>query len=137
MADNEYLGSVAIISWVYATGTAALNTEFRTWNYTPTIDFVDATAGADTSKRRVPSFKDGSMKLTMLMQSTMASADYSCLDEGTLGTVIYNPAGTAAGKLKITLPAYSQGITITEPYNDIVQLDISWQQNGARVLGTN
>ncbi len=137
MADNEYLGSIAIISWVYATGTIALNTEFRTWKYTPSVEMVDATAGADVNRRRIVSFKDGAVALSMLMQSNMSSADYSGLVEGQLGTITYSPAGTVAGALKLTIPAISQGVAINESYNDVVSLDIAWQQNGARTVGTN
>jgi len=137
MADNEFVGSAAVMTWVYATGTVTLNTEYRTWSYTPSIDLIDATAGADTARRYINSFKSGQIQIGMLMQTSMASADLAGLGEGQLGTITYNPAGTASTRLKLTIPAISQGVTFDSPYADIVSLSVGFMQNGAMTIGTN
>ena len=138
MADLEFVGSSLHLQWMSTApaGTITLNTEFRTFVYTPSIEFVDRTAGADTARKRLVSFADGNARLTMLMQSSMSSADIALLGEGVIGTLIWGEAGSVSTYPKVTLPAISQGLTRTTAYNDVVQLDVSWQQNGARVLGT-
>jgi len=137
MADNEYLGSAAVVKWITSGGTLTLQTEYRVWNYTPTIELVDATAGADGNRRRINSFKDGSARLTMLDQTSAALAEATALVEGQIGTITYQPSGTAVGRLIKTIPAISQGMTYNSPYADVVSIDIAWQQNGTRVDGTN
>src|SRR3990167_1678302 len=130
---NEFVGSALYAQWITSAATIQLNTDFRTWSYTPSIAFIDATAGADTAVQRVVSFKDGSVACDMLMLDNMASATVAAFVEGQVGTLIWGEAGTAAGKQKVTLPAISMGITRNSPYNDVVTLSIGWQQNGARV----
>lgn len=133
---NEFVGSALYAQWVYASGTIQLETDSRNFNYTPSIAFVDATAGADTNIQRVNSFKDGQVTCDILMLNNMASATASAFDEGTGGSVVWGPAGSAAGKLKYTVPAISMGYTQSVPYNDVVTMSLSFQQNGARALGT-
>jgi hypothetical protein len=44
--------------------------------------------------------------------------------------------GTAATKVKWTIPAISLGCPVAVPYNDVVTISPSWQQNGVRTEGT-
>ena len=47
MADNEYAGSAMYLAWIHPGGTTTLQTEFRNFSWQPTLNFIDATAGAD------------------------------------------------------------------------------------------
>ncbi len=133
MADNEFLGSALYATWISASpaGTVVLNTDYRSLTYTPSIDFVDATAGADTAKRRINSFKDGAVKYSGLLQYDIGTAMINLLTEGVAGTLTIAPSGTAAGRQKLTVPAICMGMTLNLVYNDVAQIDVSWQQNGA------
>jgi hypothetical protein len=133
---NEFVGSAFYGIWTTATGTTTLNTDYRNFSYTPSISFVDCTAGADTATQRIQSFKDGAVTCDMLMLDNMGTAVPTQLAEGMVGTLIWGESGTAGGKTKVTLPAISQGITRTSPYNDVVTITASWLQNGPRVDGT-
>jgi len=133
---NEFVGSALIATWTTASATIQLDTDARNFNYTPSIAFIDATAGADQNMQRVNSFKDGQITCDMLMLNSIASATVAAFDEGTNGTVIFAPAGSAAGKLKYTVPAICMGCTQAVPYNDVVTMSVTFQQNGVRVLGT-
>ena len=133
---NEFVGSSLYAQWITTSATVSMHTDARNFNYSPTISFIDATAGADQNMQRVNSFKDGQITCDMLMLSNMASADYAAFDEGTGGSVVWGPAGTAAGKLKYTVPAISMGLTQAAPYNDVTTISATFQQNGVRVLGT-
>lgn len=133
---NEFVGSSFIGSWVTSDGTTTFSTDLRTFTYTPSINFVDATAGADTAIQRIASYKDSTVAAEILMLSTAGSADLSQYDAGKIGTLTWGEAGTAAGKIKSTLSAISQGATRNSPYNDVVTLSIGWLGNGALTLGT-
>lgn len=135
-----FLGSAADLKWMTSSGTTTMSADYRTFSYTPSIDFLDETAGADSAIQRIPYMKDGQAQFSGLLQSgnsaggtVMATA---CV-EGQLGTLVWSPEGTAATKPKYTIPAYSQGCTLNWAYNALTEISITWQQNGPRVEGTN
>jgi hypothetical protein len=139
MANNEFLGSALYAQWIgydstgtVSTGTVTLATDFRNFNYRPSIDIIDATAGADTSRRRITYLKDGQVTCTQVLQSDIGTATMALLTEGQAGTLTWAEAGTAAGKPKHVIPALCMGSSITTPYNDVVTIETTWQQNGAR-----
>lgn len=131
MGDNEFVGSALYGTWVSASGTVTFSTDSRNFNYRPSISFVDATAGADTNIKRINSLKDGQASCTFLMQSDMGTADMNGLVEGTSGTLTWGEYGTATGKPKHSFAAISLGFSPTVPYNNVVTIDVTWQQNGA------
>lgn len=132
---NEFVGSALYATWVHSGGTVTLNTDFRNFNYSPSIDFVDSTAGADTARQRINSFKDGQVTASILMLDNFGTANLSPFVEGTSGSVIWGPAGSATGKMKFTVPARVASAVQSVPYADVVTWDITWQQDGARTDG--
>lgn len=135
---SGFIGSAADLKWTWgATGTIQLNVDYRNFSYTPSINLLEDTAGADTGKSYVPSFKDGNATFSGLLQAGSAPAWGSAFCEGTAGTLYWSPEGTSGGKFKQTIPAMSQGVVITAAYNDLVAVSLSWLQNGARTDGTN
>ena len=131
MADNEYAGSACYVTWVYSGGTVVAYTDARNFNYSPSIDFIDATAGADVNRKRLNSFKDGQASLSSLAQYDGTAFVTACA-EGNGGTLTWSPAGTATGRPKSYAAFIAQGVTVTSPYLDVTTYDVSWQQNGAR-----
>jgi hypothetical protein len=136
MANNEYVGSASALSWTTTNGTTDLWAEGRNVTYTPSIDLIDATAGADTYKRKLASYKDASLTVANVAQTDGTLLVAQC-PEGQVGTMLYYPAGTAVGREKVTMPAISMGVTRTSPYNDVVTYGLSFSSNGPVVYGTN
>lgn len=129
-----YTGSALYCTWVSASpaGTVTLNTDYQTLTYTPTIDLIETTAGADTAKEYIIGMKDGAVAYSGIHQAAGGTTDVAKLVEGTQGTLTIAPEGTAATKLKIIVPAMSQGITWSWAYNDKVIMNINWIQTAAR-----
>jgi hypothetical protein len=138
MADNEFVGSALYAQWISTTpaGTVLLNTEFRNFNYAPSLSFVDATAGADAYTRRLAHMKDGQVTVTHLMQSDLGTPQMNSLAEGAIGTLTWGEAGSAAGKPKHVMACICMGTKQTVAYNDVVSLDTTFQQNGVRADST-
>ena len=137
---SSIIGSAAVIRWIQAAGTTILSGDYRTFTYTPSIELLDETAGADTNRQRVSYMKDGQAAMTALMQSGSGAggtAMAAALVEGAVGTLEWNLEGTAAGKVKNYIPAISMGCPVTMPYNNFIELSPTWQQNGTRSEGTN
>lgn len=129
----EYVGKEGKYTWVWSGGTVDFSGDWRSFNYAPTIDVLDATAGSDAAKVKIASFKDGTMSLTLVDQGGTA-LDAACA-EGVGGTLFWSPAGTATNSPKYSAPALCHGQTINPQYNQVVERQISWEQNGARTDG--
>jgi hypothetical protein len=138
MADSEFVGSALVATWVAvnsggtALGTVTLSTDFRNFTYTPSLDLVDATAGADSCKKSIASFKGGQITCSQILQSDIGTATMAYLAEGQRGTMTWAEAGTATGKPKHVAGFLCLGSTFTTPYNDIVTIDTTWSQDTAR-----
>jgi hypothetical protein len=133
-----FSGSALYASWTWGTaagGTIALEGDFRVLNYTPSVDLIDQTAGADGNKTYLSSVKDGQADWSSLMQ-TGATTLIGALTEGQTGTLTIGVEGTATGKPKMVLPSISQGASYKIVYNDAIEFAASWQQNGTRTDGT-
>ena len=133
---NEMGGTAFYAQWTTSAATIQLNTDYRNFSYAPSISFIDAAAGADSAPTRLGYMKDGNVSCAMLMPSNIASATVVAFDEGTIGTLIWGEAGTAAGAPKVTLPAISQGLQRGAVYNDVTTMTATWLANGTRVIGT-
>lgn len=135
-----FSGSALDIKWLYGAGTTLLNTDFRTFNYNPSGDLIDQSAGSDANKTYIGGLKDGRAAFSGLLQGAAVAGGTvmaATLAELNSGTLIWSPEGTAAGKSKYTMPAISLGAAFTYPYNDVVTVACDFQQNGARTEGTN
>ena len=128
-----YSGSALFATWISASpaGTVQLNTDYQTMTYTPSVDKIDTTAGADTAKEFILGMKDGNATYVGIQQAG-ATALIPLLAEGVMGTLTIAPEGTATGKQKLIMPAMSEGITWNWAYNDKVTINISWSQTAAR-----
>lgn len=129
----EYAGSALYMQWIYSGGTVVLSGDFRTFSSQPSVDLYEATAGADTHKSFLPGVKNATLQTGLVAQSD-GTALLASVREGTQGTLVVSPEGTASGKLKETYPAIAQGPQRTQPYNNVVEYAITFQQNGTPTL---
>lgn len=132
----KFVGSALTLSWITAGGTLALDVNYRNWEYTPSIDILDATAGHDTSKTKVVSYKDGQASASGLLDAGSAYTYGTALAEGQVGTLVWRPEGSAAGKYSGTAGFISLGFPHREIYNGLTEWAATWEQNGPRTEGT-
>ena len=131
-----FMGTALALDWIWASGTIAMNTDYRTFNYTPAVQQIDDTAGADIAMSYVKGLSSGALSFTGKMQAGSVSAWGSAFKEGNIGTVIFYPEGTALGKYHGTVPAIVNAMVTDMSYNDTYTVSISWLQNGTRAEGT-
>jgi len=132
---TSVVGSITHLQWITSSATLTLSTDHRSFNTSESIDLIEETAGADTSRLYINSYKDGDASFMGLYQKGGTAIFTSCL-AGQLGTLYYAPEGSAVGSALVTIPAISKGVTISEGYNSLVEVSVDWQQNGARAYGT-
>jgi len=132
---NEFAGSAAYLEWIYSSGTVVLNTDFRTITYTPSMELIDATAGADAYRQSIASFTSVQLTFSGIFPSN-GTAQMQALKERTTGTVNYGPAGTATNSPKVSFPAVVGGPAFNEPYADVVEISCTFSlYNGTVTYG--
>lgn len=132
-------GSTMTISWIWSGGTVTPAADYRTCTFSPTVDYVDVSAGSDTHKGRLTALKDSTASCTFVnpTASTNGTLYAACFATGVSGTLIIQPEGTATNKRKITMPAYCDGGVPEFPYADVSVLSVSFTGNGAFTDGVN
>lgn len=141
MPDKEFVGGALSANWIWFSsgtvlgGTETLNTESRNFSYGEALETIDATAGSDSTRRKIASFKNATASMTMTAQSDGTALIAACA-AGIKGTLIFGEAGTANGSPKTTMPALCLGISRSVPYADVVTYDISWESNGDPIYGS-
>jgi len=132
----EFAGSAMVLRWVTAAGTTLLNTDFRTFSWTPSLNWIDATAGADTYEVLLPSYGVGAEIPVTLVAQSAGSALVTALARQTAGSLVYYPAGTASGMIYYTIPSTSAGPQWSSPFNDVTIITASFRQTSVESLGT-
>lgn len=123
----EYSGKDLYISYAGVT----ISGDQRTFSVSRASDTIETTAGADTSKSYIPRLTDASGSFNLLETTgTGGTAIYAALVEGSQGTLIFGPEGTASGKPKYECVAIITGADKSAPYADVVTRTYSWQKTG-------
>jgi len=139
---SAYSGSALVVQWVQIAATTTLTGDHRNFTFSPSISFVDETAGADDHKQYLSGIKDSNATFEAVLQSGTGAGGTAAfagtiLTEGNYGTLLWSPHGTGAGEPLFTWPCYSQGVSYAEPYADVVSVTVSFQGNGVATAGTN
>ncbi len=132
----EFAGSAMVLQWKTTSGTTLLNTDFRTFSWTPSLNWIDATAGADTYETLLPSFGVGAEIPVTLVAQTANGALIGQLARQTAGSLVYYPAGTGSTNIYYTIPATSAGPQWSQSYNDVVTITANFRQTSVESLGT-
>lgn len=133
---NRYTGKDLYAEFICAAGTIALTGDQRSLSVDREADMVDVTAGSEADKSYVSRLKDGTAEVEVLDQAGTAATDLeAALPEGTSGTLIYAPKGTAATNPKRGFAAIVNSVSVEYPYDDVVSYTISFQKSGAVLFG--
>jgi len=132
-----FSGKYLVVLWFTDTaGTVDLSGDFRQFSYNEANDMIDQTAGADANKTYIPGLKDNQSQLTAIYQKG-GTALLDAVTSGLQGTLFVSPEGTTTGNRKITIPAITASRNMAQPYNDVVELSVTFQGNGAITNGKN
>lgn len=133
---TAYAGSILYAIWIHPSGTVTLAPgDYRTLNINNTLEFIDATAGADSARVRIASFGDMAVTWNAVLQQNDGSL-IAAVARAREGTLIIGVEGSATGKPKLTLPAISLGPSYAVSYNNVVEFSCTFQGNGAHTDGT-
>lgn len=125
----EYTGANMYFAWVYSGGTVTLHADERTVNLNPSMDFAETTAGSDPRKTRLATIADIAVSFAGVAQ-TGGTVLEDALAPGTEGTILFGPEGTALGKRKHVVGAFSQGAKFALKYADVTEITCDWMGNG-------
>lgn len=131
-----FSGSAMYLAWVYPGGTVTLHGDYRQFDWTPTLSLLDSTAGADAFREYLSGVGEGGdIGLSCVMQGD-GTALIGALGRGNEGTIYYGPEGTAVGAPRAIIPAISKGPAYSQPFDDITEFKVAWQQSAAETIDT-
>lgn len=129
---NRYVGKDLYAEFICAAGTIALTGDQRTLSVDREVDLVDVSAGSEADKSYIATLKDGTAEIEVLDQAGTAATGFeAAMPEGTSGTLIYAPKGTASTNPKRGFAAIVNSIGVEYPYADVVVYRISFQKTGS------
>lgn len=108
-----------------------LSSDYRTFNESEETGLVKASAGSDTFESYLATLTDGTAKCQLVYQ-TLGSAVWAAVKNGTSGTLIWAPEGTASGKPKHTVTnAIVKTRSKDVPYENLIVLNVDFQFSSA------
>lgn len=116
-------------------GSTVLDTNFRNFTTSDSLDLIDQTAGDDTRKTYLSGLTDGSAAATVKYKAG-DTAIWAAVAVGTSGTLHWGEEGSVAGKPHHYANALVTGRSQAVNYNDLIVTDVSWQLSGAVTDGT-
>jgi hypothetical protein len=137
---STFAGSSIVIGWQQSAATTTITGDHKSFTFTPSINLINSTAGADANATYIAGVKDGTWTFNSNLQTGTASggtSTFSTLAEGNLGTLWVYPEGSTAGKTCWRYPSIAQGAAFSFPYDNVVEATVNGQLNGARVEGTS
>lgn len=110
-------------------GSTVLDTNYRTFTTSDSLDLIDQTAGDDTRKTYLSGLTDGTASATIKYKAG-DTAVWAALATGTSGTLHWGEEGSVSGKPHHYATALVTGRGAAINYNDLIVVDVSWQLSG-------
>jgi hypothetical protein len=132
MAETR-LGPTAIIQFVHAAGTVTLHSKYRTATMNDSNNLIEATSGADSSKRYIPGIGEWGCDVEYVFQGTdtpLGTADYKYLKSGGTGLLNVGPLGSATNSLKQSGNVIVESRSMPLPYDDLSVISVTFKGNG-------
>ena len=134
----EFYGKDLVFTWNGQNGSANLSEYQRGVTFSPSAQIDNNTTGAATYNTKSVGPKDFTVSYKGLAQSGTAWNNLEdFLRIGLLGTIVFQPEGTATGARKYTFPAVSQGLQVNLVYDALTELNVSFDGNGTITYGQN
>ena len=127
---NRLTGKNLWVGWIDGSGTATLTGDQTA--FSPDIDqqTIDMSAGSDAMRAYRGSLKDFSATLELFNAGSAGTAMLRRVKEGSEGTLLWAPEGTAAGKAKWGIPAIVAKVGLKYPFDDAAKISIEFKPQG-------
>lgn len=134
----RFTGKNLYAEFIYSGGTVVITGDQTQMSINPTVNMIDADAGDDTYKVRIPGLLDFTMSWAARIDQTNYVSVENALQEGNEGTLLVYPMGTVTGQgyRKYTAPVVSAGAVTTWPYNNVCEMTCDFNAAGLLVRGT-
>jgi hypothetical protein len=139
--NGEYLeqrraeGANVVVQWVYSGGTLDLHTDYAHFAVDRSIELLEATPGNVADKTYLAGLKNATARLTCFATASGGTVLEAALVEGTFGTLIYGPSGSANGMPKRGFAAYVRRFGQTLNADGLTLIEVEFQKSGALVYG--
>lgn len=132
---SRYRGSALIVQFINPAGTAQIQGPYTTFDDTRDVDLVDVSAGNDQDYEYILGLHKRTATLKFFDDTTQSATNGTALaaqfEDGTFGTVLYGPQGTAANLPKFGFPAFVKQMKYTMPFKNAFDLEVQFEKSGA------
>jgi len=109
----------------------------RSVNWSAQADEIDASAVGDSYKQYLAGLTEATMDVECLDDDAASPVNHQALEPSVTGSLVFGPAGTAAGKLKVTIgTAVVLQRQRQTPYSDVAVISANIRLSVAPTLGT-
>jgi hypothetical protein len=126
----EYKGGSCITQWVWSGGTLNMSGDTRSLSIESSLAVLDATEAQHSQRGYLAGQTEWTINWSGVAQnnaSNPAGTLYAqALAMGQPGKLLISPFGTALGMAFYSGDGFSAGVTMTEPYADVVSVSASW-----------
>jgi hypothetical protein len=129
----KYRGVNLIVEWISPAGTQIMSLPSQELDVQREIDLIDVTSGSDLDHEYIVGNKKASITYKFF-DDTAGTAILASLVEGTFGTLLWGPQGTAAGKLKQGCQAYVKKLDHKNPFDKAVDVQVDFEKNNAMLF---
>ncbi len=126
----RFTGRDLVTIWAYTGGSVSLEDDFRSLDVGEDVNDADSTAGNDDYSGHLPTFTDASADFEMLGTTGSGTLHWNRIKPRTEGTLYWYPEGTASTKPQHYAPAYIQSRSRTYPFDDVVDVKLTFQFQG-------
>jgi len=135
-ASQRYVGKDLVVHFIYSGGTVTLSGDQTAMNVNMVTGSADVSAGNDVYRQRIPTLTDNNADMTSFSIGANGTATWGVLSNGTQGTLVYYPQGTASGLPKGGFPAFIANKNHAYPFEGGVTLNVTFMGQGG-TYGTN
>jgi len=131
----EFYGKDLVFTWNGPGGSVNMTEYQRGVSFSPSAQIDDNTTGSATYRTKSVGPKDFSVSYKGLWQGGGGTALEDSMRAGSVGTIVFQPEGTAVGGRKYTFPAISQGLQVNAVYDGLTELNVTFDGNGTITYG--
>ena len=130
----KYRGVALITQWINPLGTLQIQNNFQTFDVQREVDLIDVSSGADLDHESIIGLRKGTGTLKFYDDTqtvaNFGTAALAMLCEGTYGTLIWGPQGTAVNMPKGSFGAFVKTLKHSMPFDKALDIEIVWEKSG-------
>lgn len=134
----KYRGNGLIVQWINPLGTTQWTLPQTSLELARDCDLIDVSSGNDLDHEYITGMKKGTATLKFFDDTatgaTGGTAILASVVEGTYGTLLWGPQGTAVNLPKGGITAYVKSLKHMMPFDKAIEGEVGFEKSGATLF---